>query len=180
MRDGLFSERDSSTPEVVWARRSFQLVTRITWDEVWMRTAMTIAERSLCSRAQVGAVIVSQDNRVQSAAYNGPPPGFAHMDKRCVEWCRRAQPGAEISSDYSSCEAQHAEISALVRSDRSQLGGAAIYVSGAVCINCARSICHTGIIKVVHVVNESDAHRDPQAVESFLRLYQRQVLRYAL
>jgi len=144
-----------------------------------MEMACTIAKRSLCVRAQVGAVIVTADNRVQSAAYNGPPPGFRHDGRTCDQWCDRGATIelAKLDPGYTDCESSHAEISALVRADQSQLGGATIYVSGAVCINCAKSICHTGISSVHHIVHETDAHRHPENVERYLRSYRRQVVR---
>lgn len=149
---------------------------RPSWDDVWMEMACTIAKRSLCSRAQVGAVIVSADNMVQSAAYNGPAPGFRHYGKTCDHWCPRQK--AEFRDpEYLDCESSHAEISALVRADRSRLDEATIYVSGAVCFNCAKSICHTGITSVHHIVHEADMHRHPEAVERYLWAYHRQVVR---
>lgn len=152
---------------------------RPSWNGVWITVARTVAERSLCSRAQVGAVIVSADNRVQSASYNGPVPGFDHDKQPCTAWCPRAkkEPGDALSPEYLDCAATHAEASALVRADRSQLEGASIYVSGAVCINCAKLICHTGIKTVFHVVHATDAHRDPEVVEKFLRENGRAVIR---
>lgn len=64
---------------------------RATWDETWLTLAHGIAKRSLCSRDQVGAVIVSEDNTPLMASYNGSPSGFPHNDKPCTEWCPRAR-----------------------------------------------------------------------------------------
>jgi dCMP deaminase len=154
--------------------------TRPSWDQVWLEVAATVAQRSLCSRAQVGAVIVSLDNRVQAASYNGPRPGFVHNEQSCTSWCPRAQPGAPITSDYSTCEATHAESSALVRADRSQLAGGTIYITSSVCINCARLIAHTELSRVVHIVNMTrEAHRNPESVEEFLRESGLTVIRHA-
>ena len=44
---------------------------------------LAVAKRSLCDRRQVGAVIVSADNRVQAAGYNGPRPGYQHEEMGC-------------------------------------------------------------------------------------------------
>lgn len=151
---------------------------RPSWDEVWLDVAASVSQRSLCSRARVGAVIVSLDNRVQAASYNGPRPGFPHGDKLCIHWCARSQLGAKIDADYSTCEATHAEASALVRADRSQLKGGTIYITGACCINCARLISHTELNRVVHVVRGTDVHRNPEAVEEFLRAAGFEVLRW--
>jgi len=145
-----------------------------------MQCAMTIGERSLCARAQVGAVIVSTDNVVQAASYNGPEPGFDHEGIDCTHWCPRAQPGASITADYSACRSTHAEASALVRADKSRLDGGTIYVTRSTCINCAQLIAHTGLARLVHVVTVDDMHRDPDGVEEFLRNTGRDVVRRSI
>ena len=67
------------------------MTNRTSWDETWLALAHGIAKRSLCSRDQVGAVIVSADNTPLMASYNGPPAGFLHDEKPCTEWCPRAR-----------------------------------------------------------------------------------------
>jgi dCMP deaminase len=133
-----------------------------------MLMADTISHRSLCSRAQVGAVIVSSDNRVVSASYNGPPPNFTHLNRPCTEWCPRAKPGLHLDPLYDDCPATHAEMSAIARADWSNCAGATIYVTGAMCMSCAKVIPQTGITRVVQRVREVEAHRNPESVESFL------------
>ena len=62
-----------------------------------MSVAQIMAKRSLCERDQVGAVVVSDTNRVVATGYNGPPRGFnaePHVNMRqtsCSSWCSRAQ-----------------------------------------------------------------------------------------
>lgn len=63
---------------------------RPNWDETWLSVARTIAQRSLCSRDQVGAVVVSATNRLLETGYNGPPSGFLTDNRPCSEWCSRA------------------------------------------------------------------------------------------
>ena len=60
------------------------------WSTVWMEVAWIVSRRSLCSRAQVGCVIVDEHNRVESVSYNGPAPKFHHGGKTCESWCPRA------------------------------------------------------------------------------------------
>lgn len=154
------------------------------WDDVWMRVAQTVSARSLCSRAHIGAVIVSSDNRVQSASYNGPPPNFTHGEKPCAHWCPRASvmpggpEGLTLDPGYNDCPASHAEINAIARADWSKLTGGTIYITGSVCYSCAKAIMQTNVARVVHVVHESDAHRDPDRVEEFLRSDGLMVVRY--
>jgi dCMP deaminase len=145
------------------------IVSRPAWHEIWMTVAKTAAERSLCSRAQIGSVIVTADNRVESITYNGPPPAFDHLRQPCTEWCPRSKKTEDFSAEYDDCYANHAEANGIARSNWSNLDGATLFVNGAVCFQCAKLIATTGITTVCHVVNASDAHRDPEKVEKFLR-----------
>ena len=47
----------------------------ITWDEYFMGVAYLSAKRSKDPSTQVGACIVSQDNKILSMGYNGFPKG---------------------------------------------------------------------------------------------------------
>lgn len=141
---------------------------RPTWDDTWIRMAVQMGMRSRCSRAQVGAIIVTADNRVASCAYNGPPRGL-EVEGQCDQWCPRAMGQTDLSSDYSACESIHAEENAIARADYSQIQGGTIYVSHSSCINCARLIANAGIARLIHRVTDADAHREPDKVEAYLR-----------
>jgi dCMP deaminase len=140
---------------------------RATWDQTWLAVATVVAQRSWCSRRQVGAVIVTRDNRVASVSYNGPPRG-QHVTTTCDHWCRRA-----IDRDlqaYDNCDAIHAEANALLRADYTDIAGGTVYVSSAMCVNCAKLVANSGLVRAVHVVDEErDAHRRPDDVELQLR-----------
>ena len=47
----------------------------ITWDEYFMGVALLAGRRSKDPSTQVGACIVSQDNKILSMGYNGFPKG---------------------------------------------------------------------------------------------------------
>lgn len=47
----------------------------ITWDEYFMGVAILSGKRSKDPSTQVGACIVSQDNKILSMGYNGFPRG---------------------------------------------------------------------------------------------------------
>jgi len=55
----------------------------ITWDNYFMSVARLSAMRSKDPRTQVGACIVSKDNRILSMGYNGAPNGFSD---ECYPW----------------------------------------------------------------------------------------------
>ena len=145
---------------------------RPSWDDVWSRMADTMSERSKCSRAQIGCVIVAEDQTVISTGYNGPPAKYWSVPidghRGCENWCERARQG-HTDSAYSTCPSNHAEANAIVRADWSRLNNATTYVTGSVCFTCAKLLASAGIKRVVHRVHDSDAHRDPEKVEGFLR-----------
>lgn len=143
-----------------------------------MATADAVAARSLCSRAHVGAVIVSKDNIVRAASYNGPAPGFDHRDQECTSWCQRST-AKELMPTYDDCWSTHAEMSAIARADRSTLDYATLYVTSAVCMACAKVIPQTGVTRVMHRVEESAAHRQPDRVEDYLRSVGIEIVRAA-
>jgi len=128
---------------------------------VWIEVARTVARRSLCSRAQVGAVIVTAGNRVVATGYNGPPAGFMYLTSEplglgetCEHWCERGRAsffGTETptAGDYSDCPSLHAEANALMAADRSTWQDGTIYVLGDVCHACAKLIANSGLARVV-------------------------------
>lgn len=61
----------------------------LSWDEYFMGIAKLSALRSKDPSTQVGACIVSDDNRILSIGYNGAPNGF-HDD--AFPWDREGDP----------------------------------------------------------------------------------------
>lgn len=193
-----------------------------------MRVAEVVAERSLCARARVGAVIISYDQVIVATGRNGPPRGFAHYEKACTEWCPRtesfswsptearmaygtddllfesgktflrSQSGAvhELvtdddwlkhgfqkvftgEKDYSDCPSLHAEVNALLTSDRSARTGGTIYVTGELCYACAKMIANSGLGCVVVLRNDLDyLARNSEAGYTLLRNLDIAVIRY--
>lgn len=153
-------------------------MSRPSWDEVWLATAMTIAKRSKCDRAQVGAVIVSMDNRMAASSYNGPPPQYSptlrldYDPSHCNTWCPRACKGEGEALDpmYADCPSVHAEANAIARSTFADTKGGTIYVTSQMCMHCAKAVAAAQISRVVFYVPLADetSHRNPDAVREFL------------
>lgn len=145
-----------------------------------MAVARTIAQRSLCDRDKVGAVIVDKNNRIvpMGTGYNGPPAGFQHDGVGCGGWCTRAQSTATLllkgaptlSPDYSDCPSLHAEANALLCSDRSAREGGTIYVTSGVCYGCAKLIANSGLATVVIDASPPNAHKHRDVDRSYLFL----------
>lgn len=141
---------------------------RPSWDEVWMDVARTISKRSRCSRAHVGAVVVSAEQRISATGYNGPAANLK-VQGDCINWCDRAKGLTPLDNTYDSCPSIHAEANALLYVDRSRIEGGTIYVTGAPCMQCAKLISNSGLRRVVSIVRQIDVHRKPERVIDYLR-----------
>lgn len=127
--------------------------TRPSDDELFMRVAREVATRSLCDRDRVGAVIVDAQLRITGTGRNGPPQGFDHQEQTCMTWCKRAT-NTVIESwkkmpDYSDCPSLHAEVNALLSSDRTRHEGGTIYVTSPPCWSCGKMIANSGLTTLV-------------------------------
>ena len=115
------------------------------WDSTFMGTAKLIAKRSKDPNTQVGACIVSNDNRILSIGYNGAPNGF---DDEKFPWGRD---GENLSTKYPYvC---HAELNAILnyRGSKKDLENAKIYVDLFPCNECAKIIIQSGIKEVIYL-----------------------------
>ena len=65
-----------------------QRTDNLSWDEYFMAIARLSAMRSKDPNTQVGACIVSGDNRILSIGYNGTPNGFRDD---CFPWDREGE-----------------------------------------------------------------------------------------
>ena len=134
-----------------------------------MSVADSIAKRSRCSRAQIGAVVVSKSQHISSTGYNGPAATLA-VEGDCIEWCPRAQGVVPLTNTYDSCPSIHAEANALLYVDRSRVEGGTIYITDAACYQCAKLISNAGIRRVVMRIGTRASHRLPdETVEYFLQ-----------
>ena len=118
----------------------------ISWEEYFMAIAKLSAMRSKDPSTQVGACIVSNDNRILSIGYNGAPNGF---DDEKFPWGRE---GGVLDTKYAFVV--HAELNAILNSQRS-VRGCTLYVSLFPCNECAKAIIQSGIRRIVY---ESDKY----------------------
>ena len=88
----------------------------INWDEYFMGIALLTAMRSKDPNSQVGACIVSSENKILSLGYNGMPIGCSDDE---MPWERE---GAPLDTKYMYvC---HAELNAILNSAHNNLKGA--------------------------------------------------------
>ncbi|MBQ8184288.1 MAG: dCMP deaminase family protein [Lachnospiraceae bacterium] len=114
----------------------------ISWDEYFMGVAKLSALRSKDPSTQVGACIVSRDNKILSMGYNGFPLG---CDDDEYPWAREGDFG-----DTKYPFVTHSELNAILNYRGGSLEGSKIYVSLFPCNECAKAIIQAGIKKVIY------------------------------
>ncbi len=120
----------------------------LNWEEYFMAVAKLTALRSKDPSTQVGACIVSADNRILSVGYNGAPNGF---DDDLFPWERN---GESINTKY--LYVVHAERNAILnyRGSRKEFENARIYVDLFPCNECAKEIIQSGIKEVIYLCDK--------------------------
>ncbi|SMO61846.1 dCMP deaminase [Saccharicrinis carchari] len=109
-------------------------------DKRYLRMAHIWAENSYCERRQVGALLV-KGKMIISDGYNGTPSGF---ENHC-----------EDENNITKPYVLHAEANAITKVARSNNSseGATLYVTCMPCIECAKLIIQSGIVRVVYNQN---------------------------
>ena len=133
----------------------------LSWDEYFMGLSLFSAMRSKDPNTQVGACIVSEDNKILSVGYNGMPLG---CDDDTMPWDRE---GEYLDTKYPFVA--HAELNAILNRPTVSLKNARIYVSLFPCNECAKAIIQSGIKEVVYWQNKYAGTDGVKASEMMFR-----------
>ncbi|MCR5208481.1 MAG: dCMP deaminase family protein [Eubacterium sp.] len=133
----------------------------ISWDEYFMGVSLLSAMRSKDPSTQVGACIVSDENKIMSVGYNGFPRGCSDDD---FPWER----SAENTNDTKYPFVCHAELNAILNAGGQDLRGARIFVALFPCNECAKAIIQSGIREVVYI---SDKYADTPGTIASKRMF---------
>lgn len=127
----------------------------LSWDEFFMGVAKLAARRSKDPNTQVGACIVSKNNRILSVGYNGTPNGY---DDHYFPWDREGD-----APETKYLYVVHAERNAILnyRGSNKDLEGAKIYVDLFPCNECAKEIIQVGIKELYYL---EDKYKDTKEV----------------
>lgn len=141
-------------------------------DVRYLKMARIWSENSYCLRRKVGAFLV-KDRRIISDGYNGTPTGFPNV----CEYLPRTETVdsyEEIKEAYESGEdvktyqyVLHAEANAITKIAKStnSAEGSTLYVTTMPCVECAKLIIQSGIVRVVY----EDDYRIRDGVELLQR-----------
>lgn len=118
----------------------------LSWDEYFMGIAELSAQRSKDPSTQVGACIVSQDNKILSVGYNGMPKSCSDDE---FPWERQ---GGNLDTKYFFvC---HAELNAILNFRGGSLEGSKIYTTLFPCNECAKAIIQSGVSEIIYKSNK--------------------------
>ncbi len=106
-------------------------------DRRYLKMARIWASNSYCIRRQVGALLV-KEKMIISDGYNGTPSGF---ENEC-----------EDEHDNTKSYVLHAEANAITKVAKSNNSsdGSTLYITTSPCMECAKLIIQSGIIRVVY------------------------------
>ena len=108
--------------------------------------------RSKDPNTQVGACIVSRDNKILSMGYNGFPIGCSDEE---FSWERE---GEWLDTKYPFVT--HGELNAILNYRGGSLEGTKLYVSLFPCNECAKAIIQAGIKTVVYDSDKYEGSRE--------------------
>ena len=121
----------------------------ISWDEYFMGVAQLSAQRSKDPSTQVGACIVSQDNKILSMGYNGLPWGCSDDD---FPWEKTDDTPEHSKYFYST----HSELNAILNYRGGSLEGTKLYVTLFPCNECAKAVIQCGIRTIIYDSDKYD------------------------
>ena len=139
----------------------------ISWDEYFMGVSLLSGMRSKDPNTQVGACIVSEDNKILSMGYNGFPIGCSDEE---FPWGRD---GSMEETKYAYVT--HSELNAILNYRGGSLKGAKLYVSLFPCNECAKAIIQAGIKVVVY---GCDKYANSPSVKASKRMFDAAGVRY--
>lgn len=131
----------------------------ISWDEYFMGVAKLSAMRSKDPNTQVGACIVSSENKILSMGYNGFPKGCSDDD---FPWNREGEP---LNNKYFY--STHSELNAILNYRGGSLEGCKMYVTLFPCNECAKAIIQCGIKELIYA---EDKYKDTDNVIASKRM----------
>ncbi len=106
-------------------------------DRRYLAMARIWGQNSYCLRRKVGALLV-KDKMIISDGYNGTPSGFENV--------------CEDENNVTKPYVLHAEANAITKVAKSNnsSAGSTLYVTASPCLECAKLIIQSGIVRVVY------------------------------
>lgn len=131
------------------------------WDRRFLELAATIGSWSKDRSARTGCVIVGADRLIRSSGFNGFVRG---VDDNLEE--RHERPAKYLWTE-------HAERNAIYNAARLgvSLAGCTCYVNWFPCVDCARALVQTGVIRLVGLEPDQSDQKWGEDFQFALRLF---------
>jgi len=114
------------------------------FEQIYMKLAFDLAQRSTCQRKLVGCVITTTDFRkVLAVGYNGNAAGLSN--------------GCDHPNVSGACGCLHAEDNCVVNCDSPRFLEKIVFVTAIPCIMCSKRLINLGNVKKVYY---SEQYRD--------------------
>lgn len=137
---------------------------RPNWDTYFMNIAEVIKTRSLDTKTQVGAVLVSmKDHRIISTGYNSV---CANMDDNCIDWTDR---------DFVHEIVIHAETNCILYA-QSKFEDSILYCTLSPCKSCIKLLSATKIRKIVY----KDDYKDINDTRKLCDYFKIELIKYPI
>lgn len=115
-------------------------MSRPSFESIYMRLALMMAERSTCQRLKVGCVITSDDFRyVYGVGYNGNASGLSNG-------CDRTEVG--------NCGCVHAEQNAVINCTVPRTASKVVFSTHLPCEHCAKFLINLGGVTKLYYHND--------------------------
>ena len=130
-------------------------------DEYYLDIAKAVCKRSTCTKVEIGAVVI-KDDQIISTGYCGAPRGTKSSQEH--GFCLRKQLGIPSGHRYEICRSVHAEQNAIINAARSgtSLLGGDMYIYGKIegddntqildafpCFICKKMLINCGLKRVI-------------------------------
>lgn len=155
--------------EAVVEKVSLKRKDYISWDEYFMGVAKLSAMRSKDPNTQVGACIVSSQNKILSMGYNGFPLGCSDD---IFPWDKESEDPYDNKYFYAT----HSELNAILNYRGGSLEGCKLYVTLFPCNECAKAIIQSGIKTVIYA---EDKYSNTSEVRASKRMFKAAGVQYA-
>jgi dCMP deaminase len=128
-------------------KNNFRPTKRMSWDEFFMRMALTAANRTACIVVKAASVFVDDDHKIISIGYNGPSVGDYHGTE---VGCAKIH-GDPITGEIRRCRGVHSEMNAVINAfDTRRLKGSTLYITVFPCYDCMKVLNNVGIKRIVY------------------------------
>jgi dCMP deaminase len=141
-------------------------MSHISWHQYFMGIALLAAKRSKDPSTQVGAVIVTPDDRIIGVGWNGMPKVQPNWDNDgSFSWSKDSKDPLENKYMY----VVHAEPNAILHASES-VKGCTMYLTWFPCSDCAKTIAQSGISTLVYL-KENATDRYKTSMEAAKRIF---------